>query len=475
MTPRVIRLPVVTLAVAWVASIALGKEPLESKALAKLRLEGIRSDLAGLKQARRDAARQILEARGREFLAGRGTLKFLFDAIRCHRDAELALARTPGEELATHEDSWAAFWVVATINRDRMEQGRIPVKDYQQSWMHQLIEEIALHKIRTKGGQGPASGPLRLTVAGLLEGQGLPRYHDDPGAWLLSWGVTLPASMMREPSGKFISKELARAKIEAYHADPKELAQKRLQAARIVVTSRDLEFLAGRGTLDFLLEAARDLRDAELALAKTDADQLAALQSYWMMARQTEEVNQERYDLGRVPIQDLLESRNARLDAEIDLIRAWAGKKKSSTNATPLMNNIPLRQAKNLLDAKELARALWEAAQKDPKDLAQFRQKNERMIFAARMKEYLAGRGTLSFLEDSAKRLLDDELAMSDTKAKWLSALEGYWERMARIEEITSGYYEGRRVPFHDLAQTTYFRLDAQIRLTEARHAKSRN
>jgi outer membrane protein TolC len=64
------------------------------------------------------------------------------------------------------------------------------------------------------------------------------------------------------------------------------------------------------------------LLEAERALSDERAEQVKAIESHWKRLREIEKVNEERFDAGRIPIQDVLESRFYRLQAEIRLERA---------------------------------------------------------------------------------------------------------------------------------------------------------
>jgi RNA polymerase sigma factor (sigma-70 family) len=102
----------------------------------------------------------------------------------------------------------------------------------------------------------------------------------------------------------------------------KKLLKERADTALEEWDARNKEFLAGRATLDSVHGAARRLRDAQLELSETKEERLAALGKYLQLMKAVEEVQQARYDAGRIPIQDLKESKYYRLEAEILLERA---------------------------------------------------------------------------------------------------------------------------------------------------------
>jgi hypothetical protein len=120
------------------------------------------------------------------------------------------------------------------------------------------------------------------------------------------------------------AKTLARAKAEALRADPGELARAKVAAARECLDARFKDFLAGRGTLDFLLEAQVLVFEAELAVSNTDAQRLAVYEQRWQQAWIAERINKLRYDSGRVAVQDYAQTVYNRLDAEIDWLQLRA-------------------------------------------------------------------------------------------------------------------------------------------------------
>jgi hypothetical protein len=102
------------------------------------------------------------------------------------------------------------------------------------------------------------------------------------------------------------------------------------------------------------------------------------------------------------------------------------------------------------------------------KELAQTKRDTAAQEFDARMKLFLAGRGTLDFLLQSARRLLDSELALADNQADRCTQYRAHWERMKEIEQTMQERFDAGRVPIEDVLSPRYWRLDAEIWLTEA-------
>ena len=82
-----------------------------------------------------------------------------------------------------------------------------------------------------------------------------------------------------------------------------------------------------------------------------------------------------------------------------------------------------------------------------------------------RMKEYLAGRGTLEFLLDSSRRLLHAEVEKAHDKSDRVAAMERHFKRMYEIEKINKERFEEGKVATQDLASATYCRCEAELNL----------
>jgi hypothetical protein len=106
----------------------------------------------------------------------------------------------------------------------------------------------------------------------------------------------------------------------------KSLLKDQYQAARAEALGRWQEFLAGRGTLDFLFGACQRLLQAEFDLSNKRADRIAALEAQLQRMQAIEMTNKARYRAGRINMSDFEGSRFQRLRAEIMLERAKAGR-----------------------------------------------------------------------------------------------------------------------------------------------------
>ena len=99
---------------------------------------------------------------------------------------------------------------------------------------------------------------------------------------------------------------------------------------------------------------------------------------------------------------------------------------------------------------------------------------NERLNAArteldSRTKEFEAGRGTLDFLLGASRRLAEARREMSTSKEDLLNAVKDYVKRMKQIEKINQERFDAGRIPIYDLAESTYYRAEAEIWLERAK------
>jgi hypothetical protein len=118
------------------------------------------------------------------------------------------------------------------------------------------------------------------------------------------------------------AKALAKAKFAALHADPKELARAKVDAAREESEGRFRDLIGGRGTLQFVLEAQERLFDAELAVSDTDEQRVTAHERRWQFAWITEQISESGFKAGRVSIPHYVQTECNRLHAEIQWLEA---------------------------------------------------------------------------------------------------------------------------------------------------------
>src|SRR5262249_48948840 len=115
-------------------------------------------------------------------------------------------------------------------------------------------------------------------------------------------------------------RELAQARVALGRIN--DLALAKLADARYTAAGRFKEFLAGRGTLEFVIGSRYRLLDSELALAVNDTDRVATYERLWEIADVVEGINKARQAAGRIAIQDYMSSVVFCRDAAIRLFRA---------------------------------------------------------------------------------------------------------------------------------------------------------
>jgi hypothetical protein len=249
-----------------------------------------------------------------------------------------------------------------------------------------------------------------------------------------------------------------------------ELAKQRHEAAFITWASREKEFLAGRGTLEFVHEAALSLLKAELALDGPPADRIAALERYWEFAKRDEEINRERFEHGRIPIQDFVDSSYQRIVAEIRLKKvqeAYGNVRENSRRGFMWWYGEGFLE--DPLPPKALAKARYVTATSDLTQLARERRDAARTVYDARNVEFEHGRGTLNFNLDWSHKLLESDLALCHDRAERVAAFERHWERLIRVELSNADRYRRGYIPIQDYLESKHARLDAQIELANAK------
>jgi RNA polymerase sigma factor (sigma-70 family) len=123
-----------------------------------------------------------------------------------------------------------------------------------------------------------------------------------------------------------LSAERAKFLLEKSDQPPnlKPILSRLFNAANVEADARWQQYNAGQGTLDIVLGSSRRLLEAEQLLNKEKANQLAALEHHLKRMKEAEAINQTRFDAGRIPIQDLAQSRYYRIQAELWLEQAKA-------------------------------------------------------------------------------------------------------------------------------------------------------
>jgi hypothetical protein len=274
------------------------------------------------------------------------------------------------------------------------------------------------------------------------------------------------------------ARDLARARFEAAHADPRELARQKVEAARTGYQVAWQEFLAGRGALDVLVDWSRRLLEAERAAAPTPAARAAAFERQWEGAFLLEQVQEARYAAGRSPEADYVAARYFRLAAEL----RWARARQEKPGGPVRVGRLPRLTAEEppgpdeeIVPEKELARAKFEAVHAEPRDLARQMRKAARQGYRAAARDSMEGRdtvrGPLDLVLEWLQRLAEAEAAVSDDPADRVAVLESCWAQAWEIEQIDEARHAAARIPVADYLDSRYARLDAEARWLQARRA----
>lgn len=259
------------------------------------------------------------------------------------------------------------------------------------------------------------------------------------------------------------ARDLARARFAASQAEPRRLQEEQRRTARAMFRSRYSEFLAGRGTLEFLIEIARNLLDANLALASNDADRLHARERFWVQMAEIDVVNKERFFSGRVTLRDFHRGHFYRLNDEIAMLDARA----ANTNLRPWARGVPSDPA--VISRRELARAKFAASHADALVLRRETVQSGQVGHYSGSCEWYAGRGTLDFTLIWSLRLLLADCGSAQSGAELLTGLDRHCRSLCLMEDVNTGRYEAGRVAIQDLASSREWLLEAQLWRADAR------
>jgi hypothetical protein len=360
MTPR--------LSVALALLAALAAPPPDTRAELEKQRAALEKRLTGLLRERAAELGTELTARVKEYQSGQrlGALDLLLGAFRNLGQAERELTDDLKERAGAHERLIQRLREIEVLNKARRDAGRINDKEYRQT-----VAERARVECEQILDQMRAAGADKAKLAARLE----------------------------------------------------ELRRERLEALKIAIQSRMTEMMAGRGTLDILIEVLQDLAEVEIELASNPRQRRQAQERLLKALQELEQLYQKRFDAGRVGIEELCETRAARLEAEI----ALGG------------DQVPqLRQ--------ELVT-------------------NLRKEVEARMANYRAGRGVLDILMEAHRNLARAELALAGDVRQQVTTQERAVKALRDLEELNQGRFDAGHILVQELAQTKAARLAAEIEL----------
>ena len=285
--------------------------------------------------ARLDMLKRIEQDAQRRFEAG-VVPKVMTDEARCDRiEAQIALLRLQSAGLQNnlagdeHLRTLLADWVegahtILRITKARWEGGTTTTRDYCAAGRR--VRQAELEQSVTREQQLSARSNflawtrgLERTVLRRVDIGTLPMME---GALPASWRCAAEIDWLRA-SG---------ATNEAFHRLLREHCDQATRACNSQL--RSLE--AGRGTIGDVCEAVAQLRHAELDLAVTPEEKLAAHTNCVDRLGQLEEAAKRRISIGVTIPSSLLFAQMDRLDAEIELLKARTPPTRTSGNPSEL-------------------------------------------------------------------------------------------------------------------------------------------
>jgi outer membrane protein TolC len=114
----------------------------------------------------------------------------------------------------------------------------------------------------------------------------------------------------------------------ATQAKVRKLQMERRDVLKKALDARREEYKAGRGTMEALLEGTRNLLHAELDLASTTQERIAAHAAILKVMKEMEKLATAQYEAGRLKLADHCDMQAARMEAEIGWLKAGGGKEK---------------------------------------------------------------------------------------------------------------------------------------------------
>jgi hypothetical protein len=418
----------------------------------KGRPEAPNSDLKALAWARLEAAQGETAARWADFLQGRGTLVISLDAARRWLESAQAVCIRNGERLAVLEQYWRLARAYDDINTSRYRDGRISLEDHMLTRCTRLEAETWLADMRERHKQ-PATPA--------------PGIHSP-------WATdNAPADSFQLLTERFVQRSVAR----------KELVLARSEAVRRGLTHAYRGWLEGRpnspGFSDdpFYGWSVRFL-DAERELDPGRQVSIASLKRHWLATRGFHEAYQVRFLMGRISVDEYQHALFKLLEAAIWLKEGMA---RPAPPRPPEFARLVISWSDDAesvplssIYVQNIAKANFDLLHSDVKQLAQAKMEAARSECLARKEDFLAGRGMLALLHLACRRWLESQLAIGDSAADRLTALQRHWELAKQIEVINQERYQAKPIPIQDLLQTRYERLDAELRFAQTRQRQAK-
>ena len=394
----------------------------DEKDLARAEYALSRTKVTEIEQAKLAAAEEWVQARFKEWIAGKTATAFATASLARWLDAKLAVSPRPEDRRAALEAYWLSAWLVDEITQSKREAGVITVTQAIDAHWARLDAELALLEAPAQPGGATAPPPD-------------------------------PASELR----------LAKSRHALEQQSLPKLLQSKAEVARLGLEGRFKEFVAGKIAAEFVLTAIDRFvaaeRHVQPAGARTALER--ALHAAWLVER----INRAKYEAAAIPVSQYALA----LYEYLDLSERWH--KTAGTRPVPL-SGIDRPVYRNLggpMMETELAKAQWAMVHEQPGKAAQAKVAAARDQVEARLKEFVAGKTTAEFLADAERMLLEAELALATSKAARLDALERYWKVTWIAEQINRSKHESGSIAVTQYMNTLYQRLHAEWLLARMR------
>jgi hypothetical protein len=366
-----------------------------------------------LLKERVQAAKDELDAGNKQLEEGRGIFDLVLIPSRRQAIAQFDKMETKAQRVKGLQVHFDNMKKKEEIDQMRFDAGRIPINDLLFTRYYRLEAEIWLESAKA--------------------------------------GKSVHASSIDE--------QVVRSQEEATPRGPRDfdtkvqkLLQAQIQATQEEIKARTIQFEAGRGTLDSLLDASRRLMVAEFKIAEKKADQMKALTTHLQRMKKIEEMIQGLFnDI------DVSEAKYYRLEAEILYERNRVGTSKKTPNLSGPGSDNPENIKKNQTESQKLQKLLQERIEVGKVEVG------------GRMKDFEQGSGTLEFLLAASGRLLRAEMEVTGKKTDHLKALQAHFDRMKKAQDIEQKLFDTARITLQDLCQAKYYRFEAEIWLERAR------
>jgi outer membrane protein TolC len=236
-----------------------------------------------------------------------------------------------------------------------------------------------------------------------------------------------------------------------------EAFQGALKARKTELEARWKEYLAGRGTLDFLLQASSGLLECELKLADEGLmDKLTAFNDQRVRMFELYLLQQKRFAAGKIATQDLAQTTGAYELARAQFVQAASAKHHNASRFLAAGAKQPKAPQSSVEPTKEqiltLQSALLDAA---------------KLEWESRRLEFEAGRGTFDFLIASSRRLREAQLKIARSSDERLEAYRAHAERLKHIEATIEQRFEAGKVATQELQHARYHRIDAELEVAQ--------